>query len=105
MAFQVGTAFTCTVVAKDANGAAVDLKALGASYTWTGSDPSLIFDDNTSASPKCTGGAPLTGATVSVHVAYSISGTLFTHDGTSAAFDVVAVAPSDPVVTLEVTVA
>lgn len=104
MAFSVGVPFACTVVALDKDGRTVDLAALGATYQWSGSDPSLSFDDGTLASPKCTGGAPITGATVSVHVAYTIGGSLFTHDGTSDPFDVTAVVVTDPVDHLAVTV-
>lgn len=103
MAFTVGVAFGCKVVGKGKAGEDVDLSTLGASYTWSASDPSLSFDDGTAAAPNCTGGAPLTGATVSVHVAYTIGGTLFSHDGTSDPFDVNAVVAEDPVVTLVVT--
>lgn len=104
MAFTVGVAFGCKVVGKGKAGEDVDLSTLGATYVWSGSDPSLSFDDGTLATPNCTGGTPLTGATVSVHVAYTVGGTLFSHDGTSDPFDVEAAPAEDPVVTLVVTV-
>lgn len=99
----VGVPFPCRVVGKGTAGQDVDLDALGATYMWSASDPSLSFDDSSLATPQCTGGAPLTGATVSVHVAYTIGGTLFSHDGTSDPFDVAAVVVEDPVVALVVT--
>lgn len=101
--FTVGVAFPCRVKGVGKAGQDVDLAALGATYMWSASDPSLSFDDSTAATPNCTGGTPLAGATVSVHVAYTVGGTLFAHDGTSDPFDVQAAPAEDPVVSLVVT--